>query len=1186
MTHERSVRSRLRETKPLVFALFLAGGCDPSPSTGGTGGAAGMAGASGTGGAFDGHTITRPGTNEFVIQLPADGGDAGASGSDAGGSTGGTSAGGSAGSAGSAGSPVAQCIPASPSGTPPTVALCGDGFRTAGEACDDGNTSSGDGCSALCQITPELVSPRAAPASGAAPLASRTIGAGRHPLVAGCNTVAVAFADHGTEPPSLLLSTFSSAGVPQATSPVANVKVSEPNPGVAALPGDALAVAWTDFDDDELGILLRKIVPGAPAQSAAIVANEDSAFSQSEPDIIFDGSELVVAWVDSHDPATSPDIRYRLFAPDLTPLTGDQTLAATAAVEDNVVLAGRSGHSAAAWRAGSQGLESIEVQSGAAHWTIGPFQPGAAEDRPDLIFLDETHLAVAFTMGTDPDNTGVANVPRLHGAVLDPSTPGLTESFALAPAHSPYAETPSIGQSEPSLVMAADHLLVGWRSDARPGDGRGSELWSRRVPFNVNGNTVTLDPSHIEVPVVQTDAQRDGDQNAFRVVGTTLSPSGGIASVWEDASHSFGKISGGPDVALQFLPDFAEPPGASPSYRVSADGKYYYVNLLTRNYPPPSANATYTGSAAQLTFFQPSWATNGDDSPFLSHAPANDPSSTATLTIDMGQYFSVGGVRLFYYYGGNTPATQRIRLATTPGQWTTVVDTSPPASDDVTVSFDATPARFLEVTMTGNGAIGEAFVYPSAQSGPPPSPMSGYDLGYLASTSVNSNAVTSDPWVWPAGTLFAHTDRQGGPPLATGDAVGIVDLGAQYPVSRLSLGFYVNSNWANGGRIEVAAVPGAYSTVYDSGPGNLFGTQQALTEEFAFSQQPVRYIRTTDYFIPGVGASGGILESVQAFVTPAPVTAYYPLSADRKYFTVNLARRPTGGIQPSASAVFANGAVPYTPTPQVQIAANAIDGDDNSFVLWTGWWTAVTDATATLTVDLGQVESIGAVRQLYGAYMPLSSSISVGETLGGPWTQVLVDTPVTASDSTSSFDKASARYVELTMKGTPALGFVNLLELQVFPSSATDPAPSSGGHLDLSYLTGMAPVANANMGQNGSPRVHSVAGATGYYIKTAAQGATGDATLTLDLGQQYQVSEVTLSWYSNQTWPAGGKIDVDDGSGNWVTVFDSGHGTPLGPAADGTQRISFAPHQTRYVRLTGYFDPNAAQGLLENIEVF
>jgi len=310
-------------------------------------------------------------------------------------------------------------------------------------------------------------------------LPGRSIGAGRHPLVAGCNTVAAVFGESGDDSAALYLSTFKSAGQPLSSVQVAQTRVSTPDPGVAALPGDDFVVAWTDFDADELGISMRKVVDGVPA-SETIVANEDPAFSQSGSDIVFDGEKLVVAWADSQHAASGPDLHFRLFTSDLDPLTGDQVLAATGAVEDNVVLAGRNGHWAAAWRAGSQGKETIEVQSGASHWTVGPFLPGAADDRPDLIFLDETHLAVAFTMGTDPDGTGQANVPRLHAAVLDPSALGSTQSFALAPARMPYATEFSRGQSQPSLVLASDHLLVAWRSEAKPGEPLGSELWSHR----------------------------------------------------------------------------------------------------------------------------------------------------------------------------------------------------------------------------------------------------------------------------------------------------------------------------------------------------------------------------------------------------------------------------------------------------------------------------------------------------------------------------------------------------------------------------------------------------------------------------------------------------------------------------------------------------------------------------------
>jgi hypothetical protein len=138
--------------------------------------------------------------------------------------------------------------------------------------------------------------------------------------------------------------------------------------------------------------------------------------------------------------------------------------------------------------------------------------------------------------------------------------------------------------------------------------------------------------------------------------------------------------------------------------------------------------------------------------------------------------------------------------------------------------------------------------------------------------------------------------------------------------------------------------------------------------------------------------------------------------------------------------------------PQVINAGNAIDGDNNAFVLWTNG-VARPDATATLRVDLGQVQPLGAIRQIYH-YVPVSSSLRVAETLGGPWAQVLADTPVSQTgDSTVSFDKVSARCVELTMSGTTSSALGTLLELQVFPRSATDPAPSSVSHMDLSYLT-------------------------------------------------------------------------------------------------------------------------------------
>lgn len=520
---------------------------------------------------------------------------------------------------------------------------------------------------------------------------------------------------------------------------------------------------------------------------------------------------------------------------------------------------------------------------------------------------------------------------------------------------------------------------------------------------------------------------------------------------------------------LQVGPDFREPPPPPlSSYAVSDDGLYYKVNLLRRNYPGPTINRTYQGDAMYfIAQMVPESVFDGDDNWWAySSASGADPNAGATLTIDMGQYFSVGAVRLLYYYTNNAPPTQSLRLSTTPtdaGNWQTILNNTP-GFDDHTYSFNAITARFLELKMKGapRGGLMEVEVYPSTQTGPPPSAMDGYDLSYFASATANGNCGKPVPWLWSGAAIYANVLYQGIPPYAAGDCVGTYDLGAQYPISRLYANFYVGSNWATGGRIDVAAVPGAYSNVYDSGVGNLF----AFTDSagYAFPSEPVRYIRMTDYAMPGGSPAAGILQSVQAFATPPPRTAYFPLSADRKYFVVNSARRATGEIQPTATVAYSNGAGAYTPNPLLQSPANLLDGDDLS-LNWLAAAGTLANATATITLDLGQVQSIGAVRQLYGNYPPLSFSVRTAQSLSGPWTQLATNTAFTSNDVITSFDAVSARYVEFAVKGSTSVAFVNLLELMVYPSSVLDPAPNSESHLDLTYLSGMSPTVNANMGR-------------------------------------------------------------------------------------------------------------------------
>jgi hypothetical protein len=260
------------------------------------------------------------------------------------------------------------------------------------------------------------------------------------------------------------------------------------------------------------------------------------------------------------------------------------------------------------------------------------------------------------------------------------------------------------------------------------------------------------------------------------------------------------------------------------------------------------------------------------------------------------------------------------------------------------------------------------------------------------------------------------------------------------------------------------------------------------------------------------------------------------------------------------------------------------DMDGTSFAFQTT--TANPNATATLTIDLGQVESVGAIHLVF-TRMSLSYSLRAAPTIGA-WTQVVPDTPVpsgNAGNVSASFAAISARYLELTLKGTPTALLAAISEFQALPSVLSDPAPSSTSQFDLSYLTGVTFTQDANLQKTSYFLGHPPQFAFGG--KTVAQGATSDGAVTIDLGQQYQISQLGLSFGFGTNWAAGGKVDLDDGSGTWTTVFDSGRGTAFG-LINAIQNISFSQRPARRIRITDYFVPGVgcSIGWLANVAVF
>lgn len=425
------------------------------------------------------------------------------------------------------------------------------------------------------------------------------------------------------------------------------------------------------------------------------------------------------------------------------------------------------------------------------------------------------------------------------------------------------------------------------------------------------------------------------------------------------------------------------------------------------------------------------------------------------------------------------------------------------------------------------------------------------------------------------------------PGLATGRELSQWFKLAPFPENNTAAPFDVDVNLTDGSTHQIALYVVAWNNnnqstesiqILDASSGAVLDTQNV--SNFPDGKYLVWNVagHVKIHVVPQ-GGGGSTLSGI--FLDPAGrQVAYYPLSADGNYFNVNLMRRPESMTQPTASVVYGGAAAAFTPNPTLQNPANVFDGTTGFAFCW---WTPngkTPDATATLTVDLRQVVSLGGIRQIYQT-LPASFSVRLAQTLGN-WSQVVPDTLASAPDMTSSFPSIQARYIELTMKGTIDNVIVGLNELVVFPGSATDPAPSSASHLDLAYLPGITLTPNANMVLQ--PRAFAHISQLGWFGRTAAMGGTGDATIAVDLGQPYPISHINLDFVTTQNWSSGGMVEVNDGSGGWFTVFDSGRGTPVRSSPTGAVLINFSTRSVRQIRLTDYIA--STPGIMENIEIF
>ncbi len=545
-------------TRRWPLALMASGalllGCPPNGGGGGSDGGEGDAEAGGP--ALD----AGPDAAEDAT-IPLDGalgdgatdgavGDAAADGEA---SDGAREGGGGAGDGGDGGGSVSCAFDAgtAPAGNP----VCGDGWRAPTEECDDGLGASPlrRGCSFSCEVLDELAVVQGAADAGVQN-SPRTIGVGRHPLAVSDNTFAVAYFEPQSSPLTLSLATFSEKGVATGTvNPFSTGTTvdEDSNPVLAALPCDQYVAAWTQLDapgGDELDIALSLVNPSMPPVGTPSIANVTTEFSQFDPDVLWTGSEVVVAWVDDSDTATEPDIRFRTFDAALNPTSGEQTLAGTADSEADVALAPFGGSWAAAWRDDSNGLEVVQVVAGATAWTIGPaFLPAPVTAKPAVTALDATHLLVVYVVGVDSTDSGVANDSLVQVAVLDTAAPG---SVTRVDVPAMVASSVGLDQSQPSAVTAGGTPFIAWWTAAATGDPNGEQVWIKQLGWQ----GASLDLSAAEISLPRWGQAEVGDQRAPALAASPLVSGGAVVAAWDDFGKGLGAAEADSDTAVEFVP--------------------------------------------------------------------------------------------------------------------------------------------------------------------------------------------------------------------------------------------------------------------------------------------------------------------------------------------------------------------------------------------------------------------------------------------------------------------------------------------------------------------------------------------------------------------------------------------------------------------------------------------------------
>jgi len=259
--------------------------------------------------------------------------------------------------------------------------------------------------------------------------------------------------------------------------------------------------------------------------------------------MIWTGSELVVAWADDSNLATGPDLKYRTFDAFLNPTSGEQTLSSATDPEGDVVLTQFGTGWAAAYRSFAAGSETIHVRAGNTEWSVGPFLPGPAQQKPDLAQLDATHLLVAYAEGVDLHDAGVPSQARIRVAVLGTSSLGSTSPIDIFAAD-------GVSRDQLSLAVGGATIWLGYRESAALGNALAEEIFARHLTWNGS----SLGFAEAPIPIARDTGHRAGDQRRPSLAIANLATSQALVAGWEDLGRTFGSAELNGDLVIESIP--------------------------------------------------------------------------------------------------------------------------------------------------------------------------------------------------------------------------------------------------------------------------------------------------------------------------------------------------------------------------------------------------------------------------------------------------------------------------------------------------------------------------------------------------------------------------------------------------------------------------------------------------------